>query len=794
MKKYIYSILLLLFSVSALAQTRVIKGKVFDATTAVPLAGASIRSGNQQGTTTGRNGEFSLDCPGSMTIVVSFIGYDTHTQLVTDCSTELAIGLKLSNPVLNAVEITATSEASRSMLSQPGAITKLSTYEIKRSTGLFLDDAVNANVPGVFMQRRTVGAGQQFNIRGYGGGGPGNRGTNSNFDGQGVKVYLNGIPLTDAEGITVLDDIDFGSVGNVEITKGPSGTLYGLAIAGVVNLQTIRPEKGKSSFGQDVLVGSYGLNRLTTHLQIATERSSILINYGKQNYSGFMDHTNSTKDFLNMMGDFRLTGKQTLTTYFGWSNSYDARNGELTVDQYNAFDYSGNPAYIKNDAHSNIVSFRAGIGHSYQFNKNISNTTSLFGTGMSINASSAGGWTDKAPVNYGFRSVFDTKFTLHENLKLSGITGMEAQKQYAQIIAYPMVANNTDPTGYNIIGAIRSNQSTISGTYSLFTQWTLTMPSDFSLTAGIGASSMAITLNDKLYVSANNTPTNTTPTAYSTSYKNLISPHIALNKIVNSHLSVYASYSQGYKAPVASSIYTPLAGTVNTRLRPETGKQFEVGTKGALIKDKLIYEVALFNTTFSDKMTLVGVPNATGTATLYSYVVNSGSYDNKGLEVLLKYTAYQSDQGFMKMVRPFANAAFSDFKYNSFTFQNNISVPVADYSGNKVAGVPPVIVNAGVDFASNRGLYGNVTYLFRDTMPFTPDGLNTAPGYSLVNAKIGFRRTLGNHVELDAYFGANNITGVQYYQMVFVNQLPDAFLPAPKDINYFGGLNLKYVF
>ena len=42
--------------------------------------------------------------------------------------------------------------------------------------------------------------------------------------------------------------------------------------------------------------------------------------------------------------------------------------------------------------------------------------------------------------------------------------------------------------------------------------------------------------------------------------------------------------------------------------------------------------------------------------------------------------------------------------------------------------------------------------------------------------------------------GANNITSVRYAQMVFVNQLPDAFLPGPKDINYFGGVNLKYTF
>jgi iron complex outermembrane receptor protein len=175
-------------------------------------------------------------------------------------------------------------------------------------------------------------------------------------------------------------------------------------------------------------------------------------------------------------------------------------------------------------------------------------------------------------------------------------------------------------------------------------------------------------------------------------------------------------------------------------------------------------------------------------------VVNSGSYHNKGLEVLVKYTAYQSDQGFVKMIRPFANAAFSDFKYNNFSFQNNISVPVADYSGNKVAGVPPVTANGGIDFVSHPGLYGNVTYMFRDTMPFTPDGLNTAPSYGLLNGKIGYRRMLGSHFDVDAYFGTNNITGVQYYQMVFVNQLPDAFLPGPRNINYFGGVNLKYIF
>ena len=769
------------------------KGRIIDKGTSQPLQGASIRYGQEAGTISDRNGEFTIPCSGGIDLTISFVGYQTFTRRVNDCGEQLNIELAASNSTLDEVEITATSELNRSLLAQPSSISKMGTPEIKRGTGLFMDDAINANVPGVFMQRRSIAGGQSFNIRGYGGGGPGVRGINSNFDQQGIKAYLNGIPVTDAEGISVFDDIDFGSIGNVEITKGPAGTLYGLAVAGVINLQTVQPEKGKSSVSQDVLVGSYGLNRMTTRLQIGGEKSSMLINYGKQNYTGFMDHTNSTKDFVNVVGDFRPNSKQSITSYVGWSNSYDARNGELTSDQYDNLDYSGNPAYIKNDAHSNIISFRAGFGHTYRFTDNMSNTTSVFGTGLSNNNSSAGGWTDKVALNYGLRSVFDTRFSFGESLKLSGVTGIEAQKQNAQTIGYPMLVNNADPGGYNIIGAIRSNQTNVSGTYSIFTQWTLSMPSDFSVTAGIGSSSMNITLIDKLYVAANNTPTNTTPTTYNTSYPSLISPHIAVNKIINKNISVYASYSVGYKAPVSSSIYTPLAGTVNTGLRPEKGEQFEIGTKGSLLNDRLGYEVALFDATFSDKMTLVGVPNATNTATLYSYVINSGKYLNKGIEALLKYKVYQSE-GAIRLVKVFTNMTYSDFKYDNFTFQNNILTPPADYSGMPVAGVPKIVANGGVDFTFAPGIYGDVVYMFRDGMPYTPDGLNRAGAYGLLNAKLGFRRSLGSKFDVDAYFGANNITGVQYYQMVFVNQVPDAYLPGPNKANFFGGVTLKYNF
>jgi len=788
MKRFIIPSILSMLSFAAFAQ-KTITGKVTDSKTNEPLKGATISYQGQIKTTTDGEGKFTIDCSLPAAFTISFVGYETYSFSVKNCNDNIAVALIPAKGYLDAVEITVTSNTNKSLLSQPASITKLTPTELKRGNGLFLDDAINGNVPGVLMQRRTVAAGQQFNIRGYGNGARGTNGVNSNFDGQGYKVYLNGIPITDAEGITLMDDIDFGSIGNVEVTKGPAGSLYGLAIAGVVNLKTIKPEKGKTSIGQEAMIGSYGLQRYTTHFQMATEHSSLLVNYGKQKCDGFMSHTKSTKSFINVAGEFQPNEKQNINFYAGYSNSYDERGGELTIAQYNNFDYTGNPAYIKNNAHSNIISVRGGVGHTYKFNNTIANTTSIFASGVSNNASSAGGWTDKAPVNYGLRTSFDTKFSLGKDATLSGVTGLETQHQYAQITGYPMVRNPLDTNGYNIPGNLRSNQVITTRTTSAFSEWTLGLPSDFFVTAGVGVSFMEITLNDRFYVASNNTK----PYYYSTNYSGLVSPHVAVNKVFNKTVSVYASYSKGYKAPVSSYFYIPFTGEVNKNLRSEIGNQFEVGSKGNILNDRLSYELAVFYTKFSNKMTAVAVPNTANTATLYSYMVNGGSQDHKGIELLAKYTVYQSGSSFVSKLRPFANFTYADFKYKDFHIQKSITV-TEDYSGKAVAGVPKFTANAGVDLMMKYGLYANVTYSYKDGVAISSDGANKATSFMLLNSKLGINTSISKHFDLDAYFGVNNITGVQYYYMVFSNQLPDAYLPAPYKANYFGGVNLTYNF
>lgn len=802
MKRMIF-VLLMFVGISVSAQNN-ISGKVFDATTKAPLQGASISITGKTGTTTDKEGSFTIACKENAVISISYIGYETYSHKITKCGEALSVSLVPVGRNLDAVEITATSNANKGLLYQPAAITKLSTTEIKRSTGLFMDDAINGNVPGVSMNRRTVAAGQQFNIRGYGNGTRGTRGVSSNFDGQGYKVYLNGIPVTDAEGITTMDDIDFGSIGNVEALKGPAGTLYGLAIAGAVNLNTIKPEKGKTSIGQDILIGNYGLRRFTTHFQTSGVNSSLLVNYGNQHSDGFTIHNKSDKNFVNVAGDFQPNSKQSVTAYFGYSNSYDQRSGELTLSQWESGDYTGNIEYIKRNGHSNVYTVRAGLGHTYVFNSAISNTTTVFGTAFNSNVSSAGGWTDKASTNLGVRSTFDTKFSLGKNISLSGITGVEAQRQNATTIAYGMVKNPLDTNSvwtygnpyYWIIGNATSNVYTTTATTSVFTEWTLGLPKDFSITAGVGYSNMKIALDDRFYV-ANK------PTHYDTTYGKMFSPHVAINKVFNKKITAYIAYSSGYKAPVSSYFFIPFSsafasqtGIVNRNLKPERGDQFEIGSKGNLLHNKLNYQLALFNAVFKDKMTTVAVPFNAST-TLLSYVTNGGKQDHKGVEFSVRYTALESSKGFIKSLTPFANFTYSDFKYKNY--QYHIIAPgnkdsVVDYSGHAVAAVSKFVGNLGVDLVTKPGLYANITYFYKDKMPITSDGINWATSYSLLNTKLGFQHSITRHFDVDVFFGVNNIANTKYPIMVFANQLPDAYIAAPPKANYFGGLNVKYNF
>ena len=96
------------------------------------------------------------------------------------------------------------------------SVEALTEEELNRNNPAFIEQSLGT-MAGVQVDKRTQLGGQRLVIRGYG--------NDQKFNNWGIKAYYNGVPITTAEGVTILDDIDFSNVNNIEVIKGPAATM-----------------------------------------------------------------------------------------------------------------------------------------------------------------------------------------------------------------------------------------------------------------------------------------------------------------------------------------------------------------------------------------------------------------------------------------------------------------------------------------------------------------------------------------------------------------------------------------
>lgn len=275
----------------------------------------------------------------------------------------------------------------------------------------------------------------------------------------------------------------------------------------------------------------------------------------------------------------------------------------------------------------------------------------------------------------------------------------------------------------------------------------------------------------------------------------VVTPRVALSKLFGPHFSAYASVSQGYSPPTSSDAVIPFTGEPNTGLKPERATQYEIGSKGSFLGERLSYQLSLFDMRVSDKLTPQGVFDTDGTV-LYSYTVNAGDQKDRGIELAAGYALVDVPSQFVSVVRPFVSYTYSDFKYSDFKSNNNDATSTVDYTGQHVVGVANNVVNLGVDAKLRSGVYGNATYHRTDGMPITYDNAHSAPGFSLVNAKLGVRHDFRDRFTLDAFVGGDNLTNSRYYTLVFLNHKfdsptpPNMYLPGPYSAKFYSGLRV----
>ena len=679
---------------------------------------------------------------------------------------------------LNSVQVTSWSAGKKdNQLDVSRSVGVLSAEDFHRNNGLSLENSLNL-LPGVSMGARTTFGGQRIIIRGYGG--------NTNFNGQGVQVLLNNIPITDATGTTILDDIDFSTLGKVEVVKGPASSLYGAGIAGVVHLFTLRPRPNQGRFVEENTGGSNGLWRNNTRFETANEHSALVFNYGHQEQEGWRTNSASRKDYAQFSGDFYVSDKNTVSAYFAYSHSLEQLAGEMTDSLLYRRIVWSDPAYLVNGSKTVIESFRAGLTDNYKIDGHFSNQTTVYTNSYTLNQPFAHGLTNNQAFTFGGRTGFiyssDTgKVTVH------GIIGAQFQKT----ITFNKSYNLTN----SVPGGIRGDLQNVSQGYNVFTEWKFNLPSQWIVTAGGSLDFTEYSITDMLANSANPSHANQSGNK---SFTPVFMPRLSLLKLLNEHISVYADVSRGYTPPPTSNVINAVLGTTNKDLKPESGIQYEIGSKGDLLDGKLSYQLALFDLDVRNKIVAQQVP-ASGNTPTYTTYVNSGRQQDLGAELSLSYTILDNPASGVTLLRPFVTYTYSDFRYKDFYSDNNHNAATLNFSNNKVAGVAPHVINLGVDVQTKLGFYAYLTYRHVDDVPYTFDNKHYARAFNLVNGKIGYRSQLGNHFSLDLYGGVDNLTHCTYYSFLFFSgtlagTTDPHFLPMPYNAAWYGGAKLAYIF
>lgn len=226
------------FAVPALAQNKVITGKVTDSHDGSPMPGVSIvAKGSTIGTNTGPNGDFKLSLPASNnTLVVSFIGYAKQEVDITG-KTTVDIALVGSATALSEVQIVSVGYGSQRKKDLTGAVANISAKDFNQGAVINPLQQIQGKVSGVVITEGSGDPNQNISIR--------LRGQTSISGDQSPLFVVDGVQLNDP---SQFQNIAPGDIESYDVLKDASATaIYGSRGAnGVIIVNTKKGKAGRA--------------------------------------------------------------------------------------------------------------------------------------------------------------------------------------------------------------------------------------------------------------------------------------------------------------------------------------------------------------------------------------------------------------------------------------------------------------------------------------------------------------------------------------------------------------------
>jgi iron complex outermembrane recepter protein len=661
-----------------------------------------------------------------------------------------------SSKTLNEVIIKAY-EQNRKLVEVAAPVSFTGQGQLNRFGNSSILPALNIT-PGVSMEERSPGS-YRLNIRGSS--------LRSQFGVRDVKIYLNEIPLTDPSGNTYLNQLSFYNFNSIEIIKGPASSLYGAGIGGAMLIHTL-PDNWYRGVSLDYSVASFNATNINVNVKTGDTDHENNFNYSHQNSDGYRVQAKMRRDIASWESSLKVSDKQTLHAYISYSDLFYQTPGGLTLAQYIANPKQARPAgalpsAVQAKAAIYQKTFLAGFSNEYKFNENWQNTTSVYGSYTDFINPGVRVYEIRKEPHFGGRSVFEYKKQIG-NTGLQLNFGTEAQKGFF----------NTSDYGnkQGVADSLQLNDNINMWQYMVFAQLDLKFNNGWIITGGASFNRSALEFINLLA-----RPT----TTVKRTFDNKVPPHLGVLKKITKDISVYGSVARGFSTPTVSEMLRSdgLFGT--TPLQPEDGMDYEVGARGTLFHNKLYFDANVFF--FDLKNTIVERIDSFGVF----YYVNAGSTKQNGIETYASYQLTDNRTQFINSAKLWISYAWHDFHYGNFK-QDTIL-----YSKNKLPGVSPQTVVAGLDITSKNGCYINITYNYTDQIALNDANSAYAPSYSLLGARLGYRKNFHRKIKAEIFVGADNMLDTKYSLGNDFNATGGRYYNAAAGRNYYAGLSLKWL-
>ncbi|MBI5695480.1 MAG: TonB-dependent receptor [Nitrospirae bacterium] len=636
---------------------------------------------------------------------------------------------------LDALVVTAT-RTGRTTEEVPAAVTAVTKEEIKDNRMFGVSEALTG-IAGVQSETKNGGYDSRLIIRGAG--------LKARYGVREIMILLDGVPITDPDGMSRLDFVDTSQVESIDVVKGPNSTMYGAnAAGGVINIMTKSPfeetKSAKAAYGSEntqIYNLNYGNRIGGTYISASGSRRStdswrewnrFSTNQGSLKVGRMFDDGTTleaaasyTRAYFQLPGS--LTKQQfdddiSQRTEEPWRHS--VRNSEIVHASVRLDTELGRVrlkpmAYFESWSHYHPVTGIINDGEANVYGADVQADVShrLLGGDATFSVGGAAQVDDSEGEKFAYKDY---------------VTGFGGRIKY---------------TTSNVKGTLAEKDKDTTAKWGVFVQESVRPTDRLILDAGVRYDQVRFDIDDQIFQEFNYATgkyaAKLATVKRGKTYDN-VSPRLGVVYRLADFLHMYGNISTGFQTPQSSEL------SLNPDLKPMTVINYETGLK-ARSGSGHSADLSVFYMTNSDEV--VQTVEAGGQST-YS---NAGKTDKFGVEFSGSATVASG------LVLGGAYT-YSDFKYRKFEEPVRVGVitVLMDRAGNRLPYVPPHQYSAYVNYRHPSGFKCRVdSYTWGR---YFVDNANTEKyrGYCLLtNALVGYERA-----GFDLTFSVNNIFDRRY--------------------------------